>query len=215
MNRRTLARGEPLWEQGESATTLGIVEAGSLAIRQRHAVVGVLFPGMVVGEASILALDGPGAHRTASVVAREEATVVVEYPASMVRETFGVGVPRQVLRSLAGQVCRNALLVMCAHPEETAVHTLLLGTIRGMVEAEERLRSVRTWDSFLLTFRTLYALRDATNDVRMQVVVETLEQETIVRASRTLKELFKADDFLACVAQFLDAERTLRSEGRG
>ncbi len=213
MQRRTLQRGQALWEQGQPAHSIGIVEGGKLGIVNRRAVLAVLYPGMVVGEASILTLDGPPAHRSASVMALEDATVVAEYPASMVKEAFGVGVPRQVLRSLFGQICRNALIVLAEHSGEAALDTLLRGLIQGMRDSEERLRGVKTWEGFLVTFRTLYHLRDATNAIREDLVArDGKARDTIVRASATMRTLFKSDDVQSCIEAFLQAEREAQAE---
>jgi hypothetical protein len=124
-----------------------------------------------------------------------------------------VGVPRQVLRSLFGQICRNALIVLAAHSGETALDTLLRALIQGMRDSEEKLRGVKTWEGFLLTFRTLYHLRDATNAIRDDLVAREKGRDTIVRASATLRTLFKSDDLQQCIEAFLQAEREAQAAG--
>src|SRR6185436_16353603 len=112
---------------------------------------------------AIMGVDGPTGRRTASVFALEAGTVVAEYPAAMVKEAFGVGIPRLVLRTLCGQICRNSLLVMAAHPELPAVKDSLMSLIQGMGQCEKHARKIASWHEFLVTFRLLYHLREGSD----------------------------------------------------
>ena len=208
MKRRLLAQGERLWAQGDPASSMGVVEKGKVAVRTEGRLLGVLFPNMVLGESAILSLGGPPSRRTASVVALEDGTVVTEYPASMVQESFGVGVPRKVLRTLCGQICRNALLAIATNPDQPAVGSSLLGLIQGIVECERQTRKVSDWDSFLVSFRLLYHLRDGSDAMRNDLVGDRgRASETVEAASRTMREIFKTPDVHEYLEQFLEAEK--------
>src|SRR5437899_9260371 len=108
MQRRVLSMGERLWAEGDAAATLAVVESGKLGVWSDTRLIGILFPSMVLGESAILGMEGPAASRTASVSALEDGTTVTEYAPSLVKDAFGAGVPRLVLRMLCGQICRNA-----------------------------------------------------------------------------------------------------------
>lgn len=208
MQRRLLAKGETLWGQGTPASSMGVVERGRVGIWADRRLLGVMFPRMVLGESAILALSGRSVVRTASVVAVEDETVVTEYPASMVQESFGAGVPRLVLRTLSGQIFRNALLTLAAHPDEIALKDTLLGLIQGQLAGEKHLKQVDTWERFLVVFETLLHLRDGLDLVRVALVdPRTDVSDTLVRASLLSKELFKSADALADIEQFIQAER--------
>jgi Cyclic nucleotide-binding domain len=211
MQRRLLAAGEPFWGEGDKASSLGVVERGLVGVKNGGRLLGVLFPKMVLGESAILGLDGHEVRRTASVYALEDETVVAEYPADMVRQSFGVGVPRLVLRTLCGQVCRNALLTVAAHPGHSAVETSLMGLIQGVAACERQLREVDDWDRFLVVFRLLYHLREGSDAMRDELLPSRGEiSGTIVRASEIAKSLFKADDVAEHVQPFLESERQRR-----
>lgn len=208
MERRLLAAGEKLWSEGDPADSMGVVEKGKVAVRSGDRVLGVLFERMVLGEAAILSLGGLPVRRTASVEALVDETVVTEYPASMVRSSFGVGVPRLVLRTLCGQICRNALLTIAAHQDQPAVRGSLGALIQGVAECEKQGRGITSWDQFLVSFRLLYHLRDGSDAMRDDVLSgRGGVPETILRASQVARALFKADDVIELVETFLDAER--------
>lgn len=206
MQRRLLASGERLWAQGEPALCMGVVERGKLAVRTPERVLGVVFPGMVLGESAIFGLEGTQVMRTASVVALEDDTVVTEYPAELVRETFGAGVPRLVLRTLSGQICRNALLTIAASPQPTATSPIL-SLIRGVVQSERQARKISTWEEFLVAFRILFNLREGSDAMRRETPECLDVPRTILEASKTVKELFKAKDTVAYLEAFLEAEQ--------
>jgi hypothetical protein len=171
--------------------------------------VGVMYPKMVLGEAALLALgEARSVNRSASVIAIEDGTLLTEYPATLVRDAMGAGVPRLVLRTLATQVCRNALLMLAAHPNEPALEHVLRGMIAGQIEGERHLKTVTTWERFLVVFEALYHLREGLDAMRGALVEPRPDFElTLVRASELSKDLLKSKDALADVLEFLDAER--------
>jgi CRP/FNR family cyclic AMP-dependent transcriptional regulator len=73
--RRTFAKGEVLFHEGDPADALHLVEAGHLAVRVttpdgERATINVLSPGDIVGELSLLE-DQASGHRSATVTALE------------------------------------------------------------------------------------------------------------------------------------------------
>jgi hypothetical protein len=126
----------------------------------------------------------------------------------MVKESFGVGVPRLVLRTLCGQICRNALLTIAAHPDQPGVESSLMGLIQGVAACEKQSRSVADWGNFLVSFRLLYHLREGSDAMRDDLLPSVDEvPEVIVRASQTARSLLKAEDIEEFVQDFLDSER--------
>ena len=214
MERRLLAVGEQLWTEGDPATSMGVVEQGSVAIRSGGRVLGVMFERMVLGESAILGLDGPTVQRSATVDAIEDHTVVTEYPAAMVRDSFGVGVPRLVLRTLCGQICRNALLTMAAHPGQPGVEGSLMGLIQGVAACEKESRGIKQWDQFLVSFRLLYHLREGSDAMRDDLLPSRGDVPGIIlRASEAARSIFKAADIPEYLEHFLDAERERQKLG--
>ncbi len=209
MQSRKLGRGDILWKQGEPADRMAVVDAGKVGVWTDRRLVGVMYPKMVLGEAALLALgEARSVNRSASVIAIEDGTALTEYPATLVRDAMGAGVPRLVLRTLATQVCRNALLMLAAHPNEPALEHVLRGLIAGQIEGERHLKAVSTWERFLVVFEALYHLREGLDAMRGALVEPRPDFElTLVRASELSKDLLKSKDALADVLEFLDAER--------
>jgi len=212
MYQRKLAVGEVLWREGEPALSFGVVESGKVGVSSGRRLIGVLFPKMVLGESALLGVDGPSSYRTASVHALEADTVVAEYPASIVRESFGVGIPRLVLRTLCGQICRNSLIVLASHSHVPAVKEALLGTIQGIGRCEKQLKRVTSWQDFMTLFRLLYHQRDGSNAILAALFPDDdRSPETLLRASETIREIFRAPDLVEYLEQFLRAETERRA----
>jgi len=210
MQRRVLSMGERLWAEGDPAATLAVVESGKLGVWSDTRLIGILFPSMVLGESAILGMEGPAASRIASVSALEDGTAVTEYAPSLVKDAFGAGVPRLVLRMPCGQICRNALLTMAAHSESAPVESLLRGLIEATQRCERQIRDVADWEHFMIAFRVLYNLRDASGAILSALVPDAGAEEdsrNIVRASQTMKELFKTSDIEGLLEDFLEAEK--------
>ena len=68
MRRVTLSKGDFLWEAGDIARNIGIVETGKLGVRSGRGIVGIVAPKMVLGESALLMLDGQAQLRSAAVV---------------------------------------------------------------------------------------------------------------------------------------------------
>jgi len=139
---RTLSAGERLWSRGEPAVSIAIVESGQLAIRDELRIFGFAFPGTVIGESAILSLGRPPAARTADVVAVSGSSVS-EYPIDVVKDAFGVGTPRLILRTLFGQICRNVLLVIAALPEGETGPQMLTGLLESLAKRERTVRVMK------------------------------------------------------------------------
>jgi len=207
MATRTFSAGERLWTRGEPANTIGIVESGRLAIRDDVRIFGFAFPGTVIGESAILSLGGPPAARTADVVA-VETSVVSEYPIGLVKDAFGVGTPRLILRTLFGQICRNVLLVMAALPEGETGPEILGGLLESLSARERSFHGITGWDDFLAAFRILYELRDASDAMRRQLTPPgPLGDDELERAVRAMKRTFRAPESIEYLRHFLEAER--------
>jgi CRP-like cAMP-binding protein len=215
MQRKVLSKGERLWAQGDPAATLAVVETGKLGVWNDTRLIGILFPSMVLGETAILAMEGPAPHRRASVSALEDGTTITEYAPSLVKDSFGAGVPRLVLRMLCGQICRNALLIIAAHSDSSPVDSILRALIEGVQRCERQVRDVEDWEHFMVAFRLLYHLRDATGTMLHELVPAGDAEETsntLMRASKTMKEMFKTSEIEQLLEDFLEAER-LRAAG--
>jgi len=211
MQSHELSKDAVLWWENDVAESVGIVEKGRIGVRTGQGLIGVALSKMVIGESSILTLDGPPATRQATLFALEDGTVVTEYPASQVKDAFGVGVPRLVLRSLFGHICSNSLLVIGANLNHPVLETGLIGLIQGMGACEREIRGIKDWDAFMKAFRMLYELRNATDRMRQTLVPsENLKTETIEAASKSAKELFKSSDLVEFLEHFIHAEEERR-----
>jgi hypothetical protein len=213
MKRTVLNKGQRLWAQGEPAVTVAVIDTGKIGIWDGNHLLGLAFPKMVVGEAALLPAPHAPAQRTASIFAVEDGTTITEYPPGLVKESFGAGVPRLVLRMLCGQICRNALLTLAAD-RSPVMEATLLPMIDGARKSEKLGREIKDWDAFMIAFRTLYHVRDASQHIRDKLCHDGTEEEcaaTVVRASGIMKDVFKLDDIAPLVGEFLDAERLRRA----
>lgn len=207
----TLSKGAYLWDSGDTARTLAVVEKGRLGVRANDKLIGLLMPKMVVGEAALLTLGGESQVRTATVVALEDDTVVSEYPAAMFRQTFDTGnfsVGHLILLTLIGQTCRNHLLVISAHRDRAAVGMLLKGEVRALGEMAAQIKGIINWDEFIWTFRYLVAIRDHSDATRTRLVQHLADDsETLVRASDMMRDLLKGQDVVTYMEEFIAADR--------
>lgn len=210
MRKVTLSKGDFLWEAGDVARNIGIVESGKLGVRSSRGIVGIVAPKMVLGESALLMLDGQAQMRSAAVSALED-TVVVEYSATLFRQTFESGrfdVGHLILLSLIGQVCRNNLLVMAAHGEKLVVAALLRGQVQAMGETAVQCRGIKTWDHFSWTFNYLIRLRENSDRMRDELVTTQMaESEALTKASEMMKSLVQGKDIVPHIEALLDADR--------
>ena len=208
----TLSKDSLLWEEGDWARNIAIVDSGKLAVRVGGQLVGIVWPKMVIGESAIFVDEGSQMpeHRTASVVACEDNTTISEYPASLVRRTFEEGsntVTNAVLSALVGQICRNCLLIISAQANQPLINVPFKGLMDGLLQSfHDEASAIETWDEFTAAFRALYALRDTTDDLRDQMVLSR-DPDSITRASTFFRDVYKGTQ----TAQ-LDVEDYLRAE---
>jgi CRP-like cAMP-binding protein len=74
----TLNRDTVLWEAGDAARAIGVLDKGRLGARTDKGLMGVMLPGMVLGDSALL---GDGAERrTATIYALNDDTVVSRLP---------------------------------------------------------------------------------------------------------------------------------------
>lgn len=211
MRKLTLSKGDFLWEAGDVARNIGIVESGKLGIRSTRGIVGIVTPRMVLGESALLMADGAPQTRSATVVALED-TSVVEYSAALLRQTFESGrydVGHLILLSVIGQVCRNNLLVMAAQGEKLVVAALLRSQVQAMGETATQCRQIQTWDQFIGTFNYLIRLRDNSDRMRDDFVVRQMaETETLAKASEIMRSLVQGQDIVPQIEALLEADRS-------
>lgn len=166
MRELQLAEGAVLWRQGEPCSTLAIVEKGRLGVIVRsRGLIGVATRGTVVGEASVLGLLGHDSRREADVVALDDDTSVTELPAVFLRDSFGVGLHRKVLRSLHAQISRGAVGALDAVKEHPAAAAMLGRLADATAVDESSIRQVRDWDEFTVLFRILLRWRAAMDEL--------------------------------------------------
>ncbi len=217
MQRRlTLAKNAYLWEEGDQARNIAIVEKGKLAVRTADGIVGVVLPKMVVGEGAINSGwdnenegNGNGHRRAASAVAIEDDTVVVEYAPSRIKEAFDNGeaaVGHQILITLMGQASRNLLIVITSEDVHPLTVTPVKGLLNGMVETLPELKLVKDWKSFLTTFHVLTSFRDASEHLR-RTLISKITADALDRATETMKEHFSGQDILPMLEEFFKAEQ--------
>jgi hypothetical protein len=207
----TLAKGAFLWDAGDAARNLAVLETGRLGVRADGKLIGLITPKMVLGESALLTLDGSSHNRTASVVALENDTSVSEYPAAMFRNTFDAGnhsVGHLILMTLIGQTCRNYMLIVAAHKERQAVTSLLKGEVQALGQTASEAKKIKTWDDFLWTFKYLFHLRDFSDRMRTELVQYLAgDSESMAKASEMMRELLKGQDVAAFLEEFITAER--------
>lgn len=214
MQNVELTRGHVLWNQGEPARTIGVVNRGKLAARSERRIVGILYRGMVFGEAALLGIEGHVPDRTVSVYALEDDTSVTEYPAGVVKDMLDGGlstVAAPLLRTLVGQICRNWLLVASAHEGREFVAAPAKAFAEALVASIPRLEKIDNWPDFQLAFRFLYGLRDLTESDRDRMVAPRVETfDAIASASHVMRWLFADQHVQSYLQDFLAAEEERR-----
>jgi CRP-like cAMP-binding protein len=211
MRKVTLSKGSALWEIGDTANNIAILEKGTLGIRLAEGLVGVATPRSVLGESAILAIGGDAAEkRSAAVVALEDETAVTEYPAAMVKQAIDAGkdqVGPLVLTTLVGQACRNLLIVISAHRKRPIVESPLKSLMQALIERGREIKPILEWGEFMTTFRFLYELRDYSESLREKMAEKASRAEASVKASEVVKDLFKGADFQEYLEELLREER--------
>jgi hypothetical protein len=208
-----MASGEKLWSRGEAASTFAIVEKGYLAIYDGDSVLGIATAGTVLGESAIFSLLGPPVSRTADVAAMTPAKVS-EFPVAVLQEGFTIGTAGLVLRTLFGQISRNSLLVMAAHPENESLTLTMTGFVQAIASADPLFAKVGDWPAFVETFRVLYELREATDNMRRALTTVPASPAELEQATRIMKELFKRPESVEYLQPFLDVERERKAAAK-
>jgi len=208
----SLSKDTVLWEIGDAARDIAVVSKGKLGARTLQGdLVGVILPNMVLGESALFTIDGQSEGRTAAIFALEDDTLVIAYPARMVREEIldGVdGLARQLLSTLVGQVCRNLLMVITAKRGYAYIDAPLTALVESVVRDAQLAQPVRTWETVLMTCRFLTDLRDLSDRLLLQLGPDIANRRELVeRASQMLAQLFTGQDIQPVVAAFLAAEQ--------
>ena len=208
----SLSREAVLWEAGDIAREIAVVDAGRLGVRtEAGVVVGLALPKMVVGETALFSLEGRPLPRGATLFALEDGTRVTAHPAESYRAAFEGGdtaVVEPILRTLVGQTCRNLLMVVSTRSGAPYVDEPLLGLVRGIAQEVGRPAPLRTWSAFMATFSLLCDMRDMSDRVLGRLGPEPAQRlELIEAASQALSRLAGSDDARPMIEAFLDAER--------
>jgi CRP-like cAMP-binding protein len=205
-----LAKGALLWEEGDHARTIAVVEKGKLGVHMKGRLVGVVNPRMVLGEGSILDVEDRPQPRTARITALEDDTHVPEYPAAMVRLTWESGNPavgQRILATLAGQTSRNLVLTLAAGRERSLVDPPTRGLLLGLQQVQRAIQDVSRWDEFMNAFRFLYALREASGTIRDLLIVSLPgESEALEKSAEIARQVLKGQD-VSLLDDYLAAER--------
>jgi hypothetical protein len=173
----------------------------------------VALPGTVLGESAILGLDGPPSKRTADVTALEP-SVVNEFPIEVVKDGFAIGTPRLILRTLFGQICRNAILVLVAQPDRVVMDLILSGVMKTLSEAEGRFAGIQSWPDFMVTFRLLYSMREWSDGLRRELAPRVvMATEDLERAVDLMKSVFHDPGSIDYLKPFVESERLSRDAG--
>lgn len=205
----TLAKDAYLWEEGDFARNIAVVEKGKLAIKVGDEVVGVVLPRMVTGEAAVIANgSNGGSKRSASAVAMEDETTVVEYAPSRIKEAYDnaqTAVGQQILVTLMGQTFRNLFLVLTAENVHPLTVAPVKGLLSGLIQAQKE-SSPSDWKDFLTAFHILTSFRNASEHLR-QSLIEKITEDSLSKATATMKEHFSGQDILPTLEEFFRAEQ--------
>jgi hypothetical protein len=205
----SLGRDTVLWEAGDVARNVAVVNKGKLAARTEQGVVGIVLPNMVLGETALFAEAG-GVHRTATIVALEDETVVTEYAAADLRLAFEGGddkLMQQVVQNLVGQIARNLAMVVSARRGYAFIDGPLTGLLKGMVQDAQQAPAIRTWDTLLATCRFLHDVRDLSDRLLDRLGPAPAERgDLLENASQMVTQLGGGQDIQPVLEAFLNAE---------
>ncbi|MEW6365615.1 MAG: cyclic nucleotide-binding domain-containing protein [Acidobacteriota bacterium] len=211
--RSFLSKGAVLWEFGDLARSIAVVEQGKLGIRtEKGDVIGVVLPKMILGETAIFTLDGQAPRRTATAFAMEDYTQVTEYPVLVVKgmvESGNLAIISQILKTLTGQVSRICLVLSGANRDRPVIRSTMQGLLTGIVHSAKELGTITTWDDFFRAFRFLSIFRDELGRLCGDFMPgAAVQSETLDKLSTTIKEMFGGDDSIVLqLEQFVDASR--------
>jgi len=206
----SLSREATLWEAGDLARDIAVVEAGRLGVRTDAGVVGIVLPKMVVGETALLALEGKPLPRAATLFALDDDTRVLASPAESYRAAFeggDTGIVEPVVRTLVGQTCRNLLMVVSARSGDPYVAEPLLGLLRGIAQDVGRPLPARTWPAFMVTFSFLCDIRDMSDRILGRLGPDVTQRLELIEAASQALARLPGSDARPMIEAFLDAER--------
>jgi CRP-like cAMP-binding protein len=207
----TLSRDTVLWEAGDAARGIAILEKGRLGARTDKGLMGVLLPPMVLGESALLGDTSAGDRRTVSIFAIDDDTLVTEYPVDEVKADFAAGnedLMRHIVSNQVAQICRNLLVVISSKKGEPLIDAPLAGLVRGLVDDVPKLYPLRTWDRALQTARFLHDLRAMSDRLVEQLGPAAADRaEMIVNATQSLTQLAFGKDVRPLVEAFMEAEK--------
>jgi CRP-like cAMP-binding protein len=207
----TLSRDTVLWEAGDTARGVAILEKGRLGARTDKGIVGVMLPHMVLGDSALFAGDGSNDRRTATIFAVDDDTVVSEYPVSEVRADFEAGSDElmcHIILNQVAQICRNLMMVITTKRGQAMIDEPLGGLVRGLLSDAPRVSPLKGWDNALLTCRFLQDLRSMSDRLLDQMGPKPGERaDMIVNASQSLSQLPLGKDVRPIVETFIEAER--------
>jgi len=210
-----LGKDAVLWEAGDLARDVAVVDRGRLGVRTDAGIVGVVLPKMVLGESALFVGEPRAEHRTATVFAIDDGTEVTAHSAADVRTALESGddtIARQVLTTLLGQTCRNLLMAISARRNEPLFDAPLHKLVQGLVSDAGRIPRYTTWTAFMPAFTFLSDLRDLSDRVLGGLGPDPSSRlEMVANAAQALTRLGEAVDILPIVEAFLEAERA-RSE---
>ncbi|MBX7218790.1 MAG: cyclic nucleotide-binding domain-containing protein [Blastocatellia bacterium] len=215
MNRKLmLSKDALLWEAGDPARNIAIVDQGKLGVRTEKGIIGQVLPKMILGETAIFTLEGQSPRRTATVYALEDNTVVTEYSAVLVKQLFDSGDPSitpMIFNTIISQIGKHCVLIISANKNYTVIQTSMGELLKGIAQASRELPSIRTWDAFIRTFRFLCSIRDNLSGLSDGFLTNSSEKAALVdRASATAHELLSSHgDMVAALDGYLRAEKSL------
>jgi CRP-like cAMP-binding protein len=207
----TLGKGAFLWDAGDAARTIAVLDKGKLGVKGAKGTLAVIGPKMVFGESSLLTLDGEIQVRSAAVVALEDDTIVTEYPPNMVKDMFDQGkntIGIHLLMTLIAQTCKNNLLMVAAHRKRASMAVLLKEEVQGLTRSVPQLKQIATWDEFFWTFRFLHNIRSHSDVMRNKLVGDLSgASEVLAQTAQMVNELFKGQDIAVYLDDYIAAER--------
>lgn len=207
----TLRKGAYLWDAGDAARTVAVLEWGRLGVKTDQGIVGVLTPRTVLGETALLTPDGPPRRRTASVVSLLDDTAVTEYAVETVRQAFAGGsspLAPLILTTLVSQTCRNALLILAANRGRPVVETPVKGLLTNISQTARLVKDAASWEDFRFAFEFLSALRDFSDDLRARFAADTPAlSEQVRKASTVVGGWFAELGLESHLEEFVAAER--------
>lgn len=209
MRKVTLSKGTALWEAGDAARNIAILEKGTLGVKMGEAFVGVSAARTVLGESAIFGVGGEDQKRTASLIALADDVAVTEYPAIMVKQAIDSNkdqVAPLILSTLVSGICRNLLIVVSAHRNRAIVEKPLKALMQGLIEDGREVKKVGSWDDFMVTFSFLFHLRDYSETMRLEMAGVSTQVEASVKASEVVRELFKGQDVQGYLEELMKEE---------